>query len=258
MEHIPRFLAMRDWIVPRWPAPSNVKALFTTRNGGVGQGSYATLNLGDHVGDDPETVSANRMLLREILPSEPKWLKQVHGKDVLNADHDDCVIPCPADASFSSRPGSVCAVLVADCLPILMCDHEGTLVAAIHAGWRGLATGVIEQAVSEMRGSSHANPRLMAWLGPAIGPAHFEVGDEVREAFMARDKLSARAFHRHGGLQTAKWLADLFLLARLTLNRTGITEIYGGEECTFSNPERFFSYRRDGRTGRMAGLIWFT
>jgi polyphenol oxidase len=181
----------------------------------------------------------------------------VHGKDVLNADYDDCVISCHADASFSSRPGSVCAVLVADCLPILMCDHEGTLVAAVHAGWRGLATGVIEQAVSEMCGPGCPKP-LMAWLGPAIGPDHFEVGDEVREAFMARDKLSARAFHRHSGFQTAKWLADLFLLARLALNRAGISEIYGEEECTFSNPERFFSYRRDGHTGRMAGLIWLT
>jgi YfiH family protein len=249
---------MRDWITPQWPAPGNVRALFTTRNGGVSEGAYATLNLGDHVGDDPETVSRNRMLLREILPSEPMWLKQVHGKDVLNADHDECTLPCHADASFSFRRERVCAVLVADCLPILLCDHEGTLVGAIHAGWRGLATGVIERAISEMRGYCRANPRLMAWLGPAIGPNHFEVGDEVREAFIARDKQSAQAFHRHGALQTPKWLADLFLLARLSLDKAGVTEIYGGEECTFSNPERFFSYRRDGHTGRMAGLIWLT
>jgi YfiH family protein len=250
---------MRDWIMPEWPAPGNVKALFTTRNGGAGKGVYASLNLGDHVGDDPEVVSRNRLLLREILPSEPMWLKQVHGKDVLNADYDDeCALPCHADASFSSRPGSICAVLVADCLPILICDHAGTQVGAVHAGWRGLAAGVIEQAVSEMQGSSHANLGLMAWLGPAIGPDHFEVGDEVREAFMAQDKLSAQAFRRHGASQTPRWLADLFLLARLALSRAGVTEIYGGGECTFSNPERFFSYRRDGRTGRMAGLIWLT
>jgi YfiH family protein len=249
---------MRDWITPQWPAPGNVRALFTTRNGGAGEGPYATLNLGDHVGDDPETVSRNRMLLREILPSEPMWLKQVHGKDVLNADHDGCVLPCRADASFSFRRDRVCAVLVADCLPILVCDQGGTLVGAIHAGWRGLATGVVERAISEMRGYGQANPRLMAWLGPAIGPNHFEVGDEVREAFIARDKQSAQAFRRHSALQPSKWLADLFVLARLSLDRAGVTEIYGGEECTFSNPERFFSYRRDGYTGRMAGLIWLT
>jgi YfiH family protein len=247
---------MRDRITPEWPAPDNVQALFTTRDGGVGKDPYATFNLGDHVGDDPQTVSRNRMLLRAILPSEPMWLKQMHGNHVLNADHDDCSIPCCADASFSSRPGNVCAVLAADCLPILICDRAGSLVGAIHAGWRGLATGVIEQAISEMRGSSHANLCLMAWLGPAIGPDHFEVGDEVREVFIERDPLSARAFRRHGAVQTPKWLADLYLLARLSLNRAGITEIYGGNECTFSNPERFFSYRRDGQTGRMAGLIW--
>jgi YfiH family protein len=249
---------MRDWITPQWPAPGNVRALFTTRNGGVGKSPYATFNLGDHVGDDPEIVGRNRMLLRELLPSEPMWLKQVHGKDVLNADHEDYVPPCHADASFSFRRGRVCAVLVADCLPILLCDHGGTLVGAIHAGWRGLATGVVERAVSEMRGYCQADPRLMAWLGPAIGPNHFEVGDEVREAFIARDKQSAQAFHRHSALQTPKWLADLFLLARLSLDRAGVAEVYGGEECSFSNPERFFSYRRDGRTGRMAGLIWLT
>jgi YfiH family protein len=149
-------------------------------------------------------------------------------------------------------------VLVADCLPILLCDREGTAVGAVHAGWRGLAAGVVEHAISEMRGSSHENLRLMAWLGPAIGPSHFEVGDEVREAFITRDKLSAMAFRRSRALQTAKWLADLFLLARLALSRGGVTDIYGGEVCTFSDPERFFSYRRDGCTGRMAGLIWLT
>jgi YfiH family protein len=249
---------MRDWMTPEWPAPGNVRALFTTRNGGVGKGAYATFNLGDHVGDDPETVRGNRLLLRKILPCEPVWLKQVHGKDVLNADQDNCALPRSGDASFSFCPRHVCAVLVADCLPILLCDREGTAVGAVHAGWRGLAAGVVEHAISEMRGSSHENLRLMAWLGPAIGPSHFEVGDEVREAFIARDKLSAMAFRRSGALQTAKWLADLFLLARLALSRGGVTDIYGGEVCTFSDPERFFSYRRDGCTGRMAGLIWLT
>ena len=248
-------IIMHDWIVPDWPAPDNVEAVFTTRNGGFSSGAYASLNLGDHVGDDPEIVSRNRMLLHDMLPSAPNWLKQVHGKTVINAD-DDCAIPCHADASFSRHPGSVCAVLVADCLPILICDHEGTLVSAIHAGWRGLAAGVIEQAVSEMSAANRGSPRLMAWLGPAIGPDHFEVGDEVRRAFIAQDMLSIQAFRRSGALPARKWLADLFLLARLSLNRAGITEIYGGTECTFSNRERFFSYRRDGTTGRMAGLIW--
>ncbi|SCY71344.1 conserved hypothetical protein [Nitrosospira sp. Nl5] len=251
---------MNDWITPGWPAPSNVKAVFTTRQGGISSGPYASLNLGDHVGDEPSTVKQNRALLRRILPGEPRWLKQVHGTLSVRIDGDDCTAPCNADAAFTQRAGNVCAVLVADCLPILLCDHGGTIVGVIHAGWRGLAGGVIERTVSEIgqidcRGDIKTH--IMAWLGPAIGPHHFEVGEEVRQAFVECDKESAIAFMPHQA-HRGKWFADLFLLARQRLTKAGVAEIYGGGECTFSDPARFFSYRRDGNTGRMAGLIWLT
>ena len=247
----PPIQAAGDWIVPDWPAPPNVKALFTTRNGGSGSGPYASLNLAAHVGDDPLTVTRNRLVLRHFLPSEPKWLKQVHGTHPLPIDDPACV-PCGADASFSRRTGNVCAILVADCLPILLSDRAGTLAGAIHAGWRGLADGVIEQTLSQIGAESAS---LMAWLGPAIGPDHFEVGEEVRHAFVKHDPNAAQAFAEHGR-DPGKWLADLFLLARQRLTKAGIHEIYGGGHCTFCDTERFFSYRRDGVTGRMAGLIW--
>jgi polyphenol oxidase len=243
-----------DWIVPEWPAPHNVRALFTTRNGGSSTGPYAGLNLGDHVGDDPLNVKKNRSLLHHILPGEPKWLKQVHGTIPVNADNDSCIAQLTGDGAFSRRPGNVCAVLVADCLPILVCDHAGSMVSAIHAGWKGMAEGVIERTLSD---TSTKNMRMMAWLGPAIGPSHFEVGEEVRQAFMKHDAIAAMAFTPHPR-DDAKWFADLFLLARQRLVKAGVDQIYGGGQCTFSDPARFFSYRRDGKTGRMAGLIWLT
>lgn len=253
---------MNDWIIPGWPAPSNVKALFTTRRGGVSSGPYTSLNLGDHVGDDPSTVKQNRALLRRTLPGEPRWLKQVHGTTAVRID-DDYTVPCSGDAAFSRRAGNVCAVLVADCLPVLLCDRGGTVVGVIHAGWRGLAEGVIERTVSEIgridqtgsEGDTKTN--IIAWLGPAIGPDHFEVGEEVRQAFVECDRNSSIAFMPHQA-HRGKWFADLFLLARQRLTNAGVAEIYGGGECTFSDPTRFFSYRRDGNTGRMAGLIWLT
>jgi len=241
---------MNDWITPNWPAPSNVKALFTTRNGGGSSAPYASLNLGDHVGDNPLTVKQNRALLRRFLPGEPGWLKQVHGTKSVDLDEHDCTSSCESDGAFSRRPGGICAVLVADCLPVLLCDRAGTVVAVIHAGWRGMAEGIIERTVSAI---GTLNSPLMAWLGPAIGPDHFEVGEEVRKAFIERDEKSALAFISRNN---DKWLADLFLLARQRLTNAGVAEIYGGGECTFSDPARFFSYRRDGKTGRMAGLIW--
>lgn len=246
---------MNDWITPDWPAPGNVKALFTTRNGGISSGPYASLNLGDHVGDDPASVEQNRALLRQVLPGEPRWLKQVHGTTPIGIDNYDCSAPCAGDAAFTRCPGNICAVLVADCLPVLLCNHAGTIAGVIHAGWRGMVDGVIERTLSEIRRADEIDTRVMAWLGPAIGPRYFEVGEEVRQAFIEYDKRSAIAFlphHAHDG----KWFADLFLLARQRLTEAGITEVYGGGECTFSNPERFFSYRRDGSTGRMAALIW--
>ena len=246
---------MNDWITPDWPAPGNVRSLFTTRNGGIGSGLYASLNLGDHVGDDPAIVKQNRALLRRILPSEPRWLKQVHGTTPVRVDGYDCPASCEGDAAFSQCAGNVCAVLVADCLPVQLCDHAGTVAGVIHAGWRGMVEGVIERTLSEISRAGGIDTRIMAWLGPAIGPRHFEVGEEVRQAFIAHDRKSTIAFlphHTHSG----KWFADLFLLGRQRLAEAGVTEVYGGGECTFSNPERLFSYRRDGNTGRMAGLIW--
>lgn len=247
---------MNDWIIPDWPSPGNVKALFTTRNGGISSGPYASLNLGDHVGDNPPAVKQNRALLHRILPDEPQWLKQVHGTTPVTIDGYDCPAPCEGDAAFSRRPGNVCAVLVADCLPVLLCDHAGTVAGVIHAGWRGMVEGVIERTVSEICRTSNMKPRMMAWLGPAIGPRHFEVGEEVRQAFIERDREAALAFLPHPASNGGKWFADLFLLARQRLMKAGVAEIYGGGECTFSDPARFFSYRRDGNTGRMAGLIW--
>lgn len=241
---------MNDWITPDWPAPSNVKALFTTRNGGGSSAPYASLNLGDHVGDDPLTVKQNRALLCRFLPGKPGWLKQVHGTESVDLDEHDCTSSCESDGAFSRRPGVICAVLVADCLPVLLCDRAGTVVAVIHAGWRGMAEGIIERTVSAI---GTLNSPLIAWLGPAIGPDHFEVGEEVRKAFIERDEKSALAFISRNN---DKWLANLFLLARQRLTNAGVAEIYGGGECTFSDPARFFSYRRDGKTGRMAGLIW--
>ena len=244
---------MNDWITPDWPAPPNVKALFTTRDGGFSKPPYHSLNLGDHVGDDPVAVAQNRILLRELLPGDPKWLKQVHGAKAVRIDAEDCTSTCSGDAAFTRHPERVCAVLVADCLPILFCDSAGTLVGVVHAGWRGLSEGIIEQTVSAM---GAGNASLMAWLGPAIGPEHFEVGEEVRQAFIQRNKDSALAFLPRPSSKDGKWLANLFLLARQQLRKAGVNEIHGGGECTFSDPARFFSYRRDGSTGRMAGLIW--
>lgn len=244
---------MNGWIVPDWPAPPGVRAFFTTRNGGVSDAPYASLNLGDHVGDDPLCVRQNRTLLRRFLPEEPQWLKQVHGTTVIDTDAKDRLITCEGDAAFTRCRGNVCAVLVADCLPILFCDRAGSTVGLIHAGWRGLAGGIIGHTLSAA--GLMATP-LMAWLGPAIGPDRFEVGAEVRDTFIQRDRKSALAFTPQGGHRKGKWLADIFFLARQQLVDAGVTEIHGGGICTFSDPARFFSYRRDGDTGRMAGLIW--
>jgi hypothetical protein len=247
-------------IVPEWNAPPNVRALVTTRYGGASGGAYAGLNLGDHVGDDPALVAQNRAALRAMLPAEPVWLRQVHGVAVAVADADAVSEPVEADASVARRPGKVCAVLTADCLPLLLCDDAGTVVAAAHAGWRGLAAGVIECTVRSM---GVAPASLIAYLGPAIGPAAFEVGDEVRQTFVAADPAAQQAFTRHSALSTQhsplstqKWLADIYLLARQRLQSLGVDRIHGGGYCTHNDPQRFYSYRRDGATGRMASLIW--
>ncbi len=237
------------FIHPDWPAPARVRAMTTTRSGGVSAPPYDSLNLGDHVGDDPVAVAENRRRLSDALalPSEPRWLSQVHGTYCCDATAVEGV--AEADAQFAERPGVVCAVLTADCLPLLLCDKAGSTVAAVHAGWRGLLNGVIENSVQAMGGGGE----LMAWLGPAIGPVAFEVGEEVRSAFVERDEQAASAFVPLDG---GKWLADIYRLARLRLEACGVSELYGGDHCTYSEAERFFSYRRDGQTGRIASLIW--
>jgi polyphenol oxidase len=243
-----------EWIEADWPAPPWVRAVTTTRLGGISRGAFAGLNLGDHVGDDPASVAENRQRLSAglRLPAEPQWLRQVHGCAVATAQHPGVAgeAVCVADASVARRPGQVCAVLTADCLPILLTDRSGTRIAAVHAGWRGLVNGVIEAAVACL-----AVPPafLLAWMGPAIGPESFEVGAEVREQCLALDGLAASAFVPQG---PGKWLADLPQLARHRLVRLGCTEVWGGGICTFQDPARFYSYRRDGITGRMASLIW--
>ncbi len=239
---------MLEPIQPDWPAPRGVRALSTTRHGGVSLGPWASLNLGDHVGDDPVAVQANRQRLRQLLPDEPRWLRQVHGVGCIDAASPDA--DRTADAAFTRQRGVVCVVMTADCLPILFCDDQATVVGVAHAGWRGLAAGVIESTVSAME---IPGANLMAWLGPAIGPRAFEVGDEVRAAFVAFDGAASEAFVPAAG---GKWLCDIYLLARQRLARLGIRRVTGADFCTAGEPQRFFSYRRDGVTGRMASLIW--
>lgn len=237
-----------DVIVPDWPAPSGIRAFQTTRVGGVSRAPYDSLNLGDHVGDDPTAVAENRHQLASLLPGEPVWLKQVHG--IAIADADSGLPGTEADGAVARRAGKVCVVMTADCLPLLLCDCEGTVVAAAHAGWRGLAAGVIEATVAAM-GRPAGN--LLAWLGPAIGPQAFEVGEEVRAAFTAHDPGAAAAFVPAA---EGKWLADIWLLARQRLAALGIESVWGGGRCTVAERDRFFSYRRDGDTGRMGTFIW--
>ena len=237
-----------NWITPDWPAPPNVRALITTRSGGVSVGLYASMNPADHVGDDLQAVTQNRILLRSQLPSEPFWLKQVHGDVVAQAG----IGPVEADACIARAADQVCVVLTADCLPVLFCAADGSVVAAAHAGWRGLCAGVLERTVAAM---GVPGQQMLTYLGPAIGPRAFEVGAEVREAFMAQDASAAAAFASH---ENGKYLADLYLLARRRLAKVGVTQVYGGGECTYSDVDRFFSFRRDGATGRMASLVWIS
>lgn len=236
-----------QWIEPDWPAPPGVRAASSLRAGGVSQAPFSGLNLGAHVGDDPAHVAENRRQLAAALnlPAEPVWLTQVHGHRTVRAEAPG---DRTADAAYARESGVVCVVMTADCLPVLLCSRDGLAVAAAHAGWKGLAGGVLESAVESM-----GTDDLMAWLGPAIGPEAFEVGGEVREAFTARGAEFADGFRAVGD---GKFLADIYHLARLTLNRLGIADIYGGGWCTHAQADDFFSYRRDRTTGRMASLIW--
>ena len=235
-------------ITPDWPAPPNVRALTTTRQGGVSVPPWDSFNLAEHVGDDPVCVSINRARLKTLLPHPPLWLQQVHGTvcvDAAVAGNN-----AGADAAFTRQRGQVCAVLTADCLPVLLCDEGGTVVAVAHAGWRGLLAGVIESTVAAMGVPGN---QLIAWLGPAIGPTAFEVGAEVREAFLGHDPAASNAFV--AGRQ-GKWMGDIQELARQRLDALDIRRHTSADSCTVSEPERFFSYRRDGVSGRMASLIW--
>lgn len=240
-----------EWIVPDWPAPTRIRALVSTRIGGVSQAPYDSLNLGDHVGDEPAAVTTNRQRLVEAarLPAAPQYLSQRHGTRVEELPTSG---PLQADACLTRKENIVCAVLTADCLPVLLCDEAGTVVAAAHAGWRGLLNGVIENTVAAMAVPSST---IHAWLGPAIGPQAFEVGPEVREAFICQCVEYEQAFR---AAEQDRYLADIYTLAQLRLAALGVERICGDGLCTYNDAERFYSYRRDGQTGRMASLIWIS
>lgn len=241
-----------DWIVPRWPAPANVRAVCSTRNGGVSHGHYEALNLGDHVGDNAEFVAENRAIFERAIGARPVYMKQVHGTDLAALDGltEDGV---EADGCITTTRGVACVIMVADCLPVLFATDDGSRVGAAHAGWRGLAGGVVESTAKAMGEPSS----LVAWLGPCIGPEAFEVGDDVKQAFESLDISAARHFKP---CRDGKWLADLPALARMRLQKLGITRIGGNdgtrEWCTVSNESRFFSHRRDRISGRFAAAVW--
>lgn len=253
------FRCLDSLIVPDWPAPAQVRAASTLRTGGASQGAYASLNLSTTVGDDAEAVTCNRERLTDMLglPGEPRWLNQVHGTTVLDLDGELPVSrrspsgpPPAADGAVTALTGQPCVIQTADCLPVLLCDASGTRVGAAHAGWRGLAGGVLESAVL---GMSVGPDRLLAWIGPGIGPRAYEVGTEVKESFVAIDPAAARCFAVNA---RGRWQADLYGLARQRLEAAGVKAIYGGGWCTHSEAERFFSHRREAPCGRMATLIW--
>ncbi|MDO4640194.1 MAG: peptidoglycan editing factor PgeF [Neisseria sp.] len=244
MNYIPK-----AFFTATWPAPKNVKVFMTTRKGGKSNGCFSSLNVGMHVGDDPEAVKQNRALVQEKVGLPLAFLNQTHSATVIRAE-DAVEKLWDADASVDDTGRAACVVMTADCLPVLFCDNAGTVVAAAHAGWRGLANGVLENTVAAMK----VNPiEIMAYFGPAIGPDAFEVGNEVREAFCRKMPKAESAFQ---SISDDKYLADIYQLARLVLQQQGVTQIYGGEHCTVLERDNFFSYRRDGQTGRMASIIW--
>ncbi|MBT9506582.1 peptidoglycan editing factor PgeF [Rhodoferax sp.] len=254
-----------DWLVPHWPAPAHVRAVCTTRLGGKSVAPYDSLNLGDHVGDHPLDVGVNRAILHQAIHARPVFLSQVHGADVVWLS-EKTPHGTPADGCLTAQSGVACTIMVADCLPVLFTNVQGSLVAAAHAGWRGLAGvggyGVLEAVVDEFRDKALVDKaqdasEIIAWLGPCIGPHAFEVGDDVRDAFAMHDPAALAMF---APADSGKWLANLNGLARLRLDALGVTEIYGNDGgqvwCTVSNPSRFFSFRRDGACGRMAATVW--
>ncbi|MGC7559155.1 peptidoglycan editing factor PgeF [Pasteurella sp. PK-2025] len=241
-------------IKPNWQAPTNIRAFSTLRSGGVSQPPYASFNLGSHVGDDQNAVKNNRTLLMEQLhlPQAPLFLNQTHSTKVLHLPHSEKT-NINADAVYTHQPNQVCLVMTADCLPVLFATQKGDEVAAAHAGWRGLCDGILEQTVAQFQAKPE---QIIAWLGPAIGPEKFQVGEEVVAQFVAQQAEAQQAFYADP-LASNKYLGNLYLLATQRLNRLGISQLYGGDYCTFSQPDKFFSYRREKQTGRMASLIWF-
>ena len=238
------------YLKAEWPAPAGVHALVTLRTGGYSTGAYAGFNLAMHTGDDPDTVRRNRELLQTYfqLPAEPVWLQQVHGNRLVEADPR--AREAAADGSWSRTPGQVCAVMTADCLPVLVCNRDGTMVAAAHAGWRGLQAGIVTRTVRQLQADA---ADLMVWLGPAIGPQVFEVGADVVRAFSGTHQDNVKAFRQ---IDEHHWLCDMYALARIELANLGVASVFGGDYCTYSDEQRFYSYRRDNITGRMASLIW--
>jgi len=240
-------------IIPDWSAPARVHAVSTTRVGGQSLSPYDSLNLAQHVDDNKEAVRANRAILKRLAGygGEPAWLEQVHGNTVINAAQAEAIVK--ADASFTTMTNTTCVVMTADCLPVLFCDKQGKGVAAAHAGWRGLAEGVLESTLKRLCSElACSSSDVMAWMGPAIGPTAFEVGNEVREAFISQHDV-ASVFSE---TRPQHWLMDIYAVARERLKAAGVNEISGGQFCTYSDEEHFFSYRRDGQCGRMASLIW--
>ncbi len=249
-----------------WDAPENIKTLITTRAEGFSRYPYEGFNLALHVGDDPLAVVKNRRKLRQHLPAEPVWLNQVHGNQVIEAQVN--AVNSDADGSYTCTKNAIAIIMTADCLPVLICNRQGNAVAAIHAGWRGLLEGIVEQGVEQLVKLSHCqNDDVMVWLGPAIGPEKFEVGEDVRQLFLERaktypaemlDKLNQCFTAINNYRQTdKKYLADIYQLARIRLSHVGVDNVTGGHYCTYSEQDKFYSYRRDGKTGRMASMIWF-
>lgn len=242
-------MTVNPFIIPQWPAPKHIKAYSTTRNGGMSVGRYASFNLGLHVGDKDAMVLYNRTHLQQLchIPSEPKWLQQVHSDIAIDAAQ--ITANTAADASYTSKFNTVCVIMTADCLPILITNQKGSEIAAIHAGWRGLAAGIVENTLKQLNSPPQD---LMAWIGPGIGPQHYEVGSDVYQHFASSPRDVSPAFLPHED----KWLANMPKLAEQRLLAAGVQQIYHSNECTYSQPSKYFSYRREGITGRMATLIW--
>lgn len=243
-------------IYANWPAPSMIKTLITTRQGGYSQKPYNNFNVATHVGDNPDAVQQNRELLNKFLPSEPIWLDQQHTNICLEVNRSSHQALSIADASLTTHENTVCAVLTADCMPLLICNKNATIVSAVHAGWKGMANGIIEKSIKKiLEQTQETADQLMIWLGPAISQPSFEVGEDVRQQFIQKHPLSVEAFKPKTSTSN-KYFCDLYRISHIILNQLGINQIYGDNYCTYKDEERFYSYRREGITGRIASMIW--